>query len=149
MLESYRLVISDELDKNPLFAEIWDKIKTNPKLSERILNRSSVLQVSVLQSLDNNEILVVGNTHLYFHPDSDHIRLLQATAIIKYLENIFSKVQEANNGKRTSLILCGDFNTVPECGIFQLYTSGYVEENHPDFQSSKSLTFILHQSQFN
>lgn len=87
-LETFRLVLSDELNTNCLFSDIWSKIIENKELSERILDRSTVLQVNILESLDNDEVLIVGNTHLYFHPDADHIRLLQGAVIIRYLEHI-------------------------------------------------------------
>lgn len=35
------------------------------------------------------------------------------------------------------MIFCGDFNSVPECGVYQLYTTGDVSENHIDFHSSE------------
>jgi 2',5'-phosphodiesterase len=90
-LETFRLVLSDELNSNQLFSDIWEIVETNQELSARILNRSTVLQVNILESLDRNEVLVVGNTHLYFHPDADHIRLLQGAAIIRYLEHIMDR----------------------------------------------------------
>ncbi|XP_064212613.1 2',5'-phosphodiesterase 12 isoform X2 [Tribolium castaneum] len=137
-LETFRLVLSDELNTNSLFSDIWAKIEGNKNLTERILNRSTVLQVNILESLENDEVLVVGNTHLYFHPDADHIRLLQGAAIIRYLEHLMDEFRNKYK-KRLSLILCGDFNSTPECGIYQLYTTGHVPEDHIDFKSSKYL----------
>ncbi|RZC35729.1 2',5'-phosphodiesterase 12 [Asbolus verrucosus] len=87
-LETFRLVLSDELNTNQLFSDIWERIAANKELSARILDRSTVLQANILESLDNNEVLIVANTHLYFHPDADHIRLLQGAVIIRYLEHL-------------------------------------------------------------
>lgn len=40
----------------------------------------------MLESKENpSELLIIGNTHLYFHPDADHVRLVQAGIIMKYL----------------------------------------------------------------
>lgn len=94
-LDSARFVLSDEMNINALFADIWDKIEANDGLSQRILDRSTVLQIVVLKSLDrDNEVLVVANTHLYFHPDADHIRLLQGGMIIRYLENYIGNLEK-------------------------------------------------------
>lgn len=41
-----------------------------------------------------SEILIVGNTHLYFHPNADHIRLLQGFFAVKYVEHIANKFKE-------------------------------------------------------
>ena len=40
--------------------------------------RTTAVQLTALQSSDDeNEMLIVGNTHLFFKPDADHIRLIQ------------------------------------------------------------------------
>jgi 2',5'-phosphodiesterase len=43
--------------------------------------------------MDNsNERIVVANTHQYFHPDADHIRLLQSGMTVMYLEHLVAEV---------------------------------------------------------
>lgn len=36
-----------------------------------------------------------------------------------------------------SIILCGDFNSVPECGIYQLMSQNHIPEDYKDWNSSK------------
>lgn len=61
---------------------------------DRVLPRTTALQVNVFESTDcNNEILVVGNTHLYFHPDADHIRLFQAGLAMTYLQHCIEQLK--------------------------------------------------------
>lgn len=52
------------------------------------------MQINVLECLDRDDILVVANTHLYFHPDADHIRLLHGGIAIRYLENFLENIKE-------------------------------------------------------
>jgi 2',5'-phosphodiesterase len=40
---------------------------------------------------DSNERIVVANTHQYFHPDADHIRLLQTGITLIYLEHLVAE----------------------------------------------------------
>lgn len=93
-----------------------------------------------------SKIIIVANTHLYFHPDSDHIRLLQIGFCMEYVQYVYEKVKKdlCTNDTNVSIIFCGDFNSVPECGIYKLMTQGFVEEDFIDFQSSK--TFFFHFS---
>lgn len=154
LLDSVKLIFAEHIDKDPLFADIWERIKQNPKLAERILARTTTLQVNVVGSLELNTVLVVANIHLYFHPDSDHIRLLHGCIAIRYLEDFVGKIKERVSvmfkfvtatrkggfqykGKRVSLVFCGDFNSVPECGIYKLFTTGSVPGNFVDYSSSK------------
>lgn len=68
---------------------IWNAVVDNEPLRERLLDRSTVASATILQSNDNpNEILLVGNTHLYFHPDADHIRLIQGGIVIYWLRDL-------------------------------------------------------------
>lgn len=60
-----------------------------------MLDRSTAASATFLQSIENpNEILLVGNTHLYFHPDADHIRLIQGGIVIYWLSDIQKKLTE-------------------------------------------------------
>lgn len=93
-LDSKRIVFSEHLEHDPLYADIWRKISTNEKLAKRILERSTTIQINVVESLDNNNVLVVANTHLYFHPDADHIRLLHGGIAIRCLEDFIRKLKE-------------------------------------------------------
>lgn len=55
--------------------------------------------------------VVVSNTHLFYHPMADHIRLLQAYAICHKLDEV-----RRVGGNADPLIICGDFNSGPLSG---------------------------------
>lgn len=48
-------------------------------------------------------------------------------------------LKHASDKKRVSIIMCGDFNSVPECGIYRLMTTGQVSQDCVDFRSSKQI----------
>ncbi|KAJ0181775.1 hypothetical protein K1T71_002497 [Dendrolimus kikuchii] len=131
------ILISKMLPTETCLQPIWNVIQDNEPLKQRLLDRSTVANATFLQSNDNcNEILIVGNTHLYFHPDADHIRLIQGGTIIYWLQDIKKKMQIKYPDKRVSLILSGDFNSVPSCGIYQLYCTGEASSTLPDWKSN-------------
>lgn len=87
----------------------------------------------------HNKYLLVANTHLYFHPDADHIRLLQIgffMSYVRYIRETFVSEEKIPN-KDLSIVFCGDFNSVPECGIYKLMTEKFVPDNFIDYYSSK------------
>lgn len=139
LVQSYGFNLSENMTKQPYFQELYDKIKDNEKLCERMLSLSTALQVTVLQSKANGRYLIVANTHLYFHPDADHIRLLQIGFFMLYVKHIYqTTIAELNlSEEQISIIFCGDFNSVPECGIYKLMTEKIVPNDFNDFQSSK------------
>ncbi|XP_014482436.1 PREDICTED: 2',5'-phosphodiesterase 12 isoform X2 [Dinoponera quadriceps] len=121
---------------SPKFKAVWDKIE-NEKMKERFLSRNTTIQVMMLQSKENpSEILIVGNTHLYFRPDACHIRLMQGYYIITYLHEVASAMREENPRCNVSVLLSGDFNSVPERGIYRLFTENYIPESCDDWRSN-------------
>ncbi|XP_026738408.1 2',5'-phosphodiesterase 12-like [Trichoplusia ni] len=132
-----KIVLSEAVQTESCLQPIWEKIKNNTPLITRLLDRSTVASATYLESIDNvNEVLIVGNTHLYFHPDADHIRLIQGGIVIYWLMDIRKKLASKYPKKRISVILCGDFNSVPSCGIYQLYTTGKSPSDLPDWKSN-------------
>ncbi|KAL4704065.1 hypothetical protein ACJJTC_001987 [Scirpophaga incertulas] len=150
LLGEDKIVLSEALQTKACLQSIWDGIKDNIALKERLLGRSTVASATFLQSLDNlNDIIIVGNTHLYFHPDADHIRLIQGGIFIYWLNDIRKSLLQKFPEKRISLIACGDFNSVPSCGIYQLYTTGNAPSSLPDWNSNKEeavKNLSLHQN---
>lgn len=139
LIERYGITLGGQIAMLPIFADIWQCIQTNKQLTERICDRSTALQVTVLRASETNRVLIVANTHLYFHPDADHIRLLQIGLAMRYVEDVHRKTAAAlaMDKERISIIFCGDFNSVPECGIYKLMTEQHVPSDFIDFQSSK------------
>lgn len=54
-----------------------------------------------------------------------------------FVQDIIRKFKEKTEQADVSLIFCGDFNSVPECGIFKLMTETFVPENFIDWNSNK------------
>ncbi|XP_003488973.2 2',5'-phosphodiesterase 12 [Bombus impatiens] len=126
-------VISQNTDLDE-FNTVWMQIQ-NSRVKQTFLNRNTIIQTITLRSKENPEILIVGNTHLYFRATADHIRLLQAYYGLSYLRTFAKKVKEENPECNVSILYCGDFNSVPESGVYQLITQTYIPEDHADWKS--------------
>lgn len=129
------------------FQEFRKCIQSNPNLESRFCHRQTILQTTLLRLReDPRHFLLVANTHLYFAPDSDHVRLLQGSISIKYIEHLKYKyyyrllVNHHNFTPRSriSVIFCGDMNSTPDSGLYKLATSGEVDSQLPDWKSNIS-----------
>lgn len=88
------VVLSEGIDINKSFQAVWDKI-TNENAKKRFTDRNTSILMVKLRSIDNpGEILILGNTHLYFHPDADHVRLLQAFYALTFLRQTAQEHQK-------------------------------------------------------
>ncbi len=81
----------------------------------------SFLKVVQIESLEKpGHHFLLANTHLFFHPKADFIRLLQAMAAIKYLEKLKHDLETSEKEiKKLSIIFGGDFNSDPPSKAFK------------------------------
>lgn len=138
LIENYGLNIGETAKTHPACQELWQKLQYNEKLVERVSVRSTTLQIAILRSKENpQKFVAVANTHLYFHPDADHVRLLQIGFSMILVEDFIKKFKEKSpDHENIGLIFCGDFNSVPECGIYKLMTENFVPEDFIDWNSN-------------
>lgn len=135
-VSNYSTSLSSALEREPALADIKLKVSENTHLQTRFSALPTALQVLLLEPLESpGKLLLVANTHLYFHPDSDHIRLLQAYCCVRLLECRRREYTE-QFGVVPAVIFAGDFNSCPAYGVYQLMTSGSVSESCEDWCSN-------------
>lgn len=80
----------------------------------------------------------MANTHLFFHPKADFIRLIQAVVSIKHIENILDNLK-TNDKKCVSVLFAGDFNSdVPSFAV-----QYFITQKLPLHDLDDSKLFIL------
>jgi mRNA deadenylase 3'-5' endonuclease subunit Ccr4 len=93
-----------------------------PHMKGRIQELGQVLQWTTLVSRENDSLrVVVGNTHLYYHPLGDHFRVVQA----------YGACRKLNQLGCSRIVLCGDFNSDPASGAIQLLLDRSIDSSHP------------------
>uniref|UniRef100_A0A8B9SHY1 2',5'-phosphodiesterase 12 n=1 Tax=Anas platyrhynchos TaxID=8839 RepID=A0A8B9SHY1_ANAPL len=132
LLSQHDIVFSEALLSDPLHKELCDKLTEYPAVREKVLQRSSVLQVSVLQSAtDPSKKICVANTHLYWHPKGGNIRLIQIAVALSHLKHVACDLHPS-----IPVIFCGDFNSTPSSGTYSFISSGGIAEDHEDWVSN-------------
>ncbi|KAL6068414.1 Nocturnin [Balamuthia mandrillaris] len=93
------------------------------------------------QEIKEGEGLLVVNTHLYWDPRKEDVKLLQLHHIVKSIEDILHG-RKKNRGRggvnlcsalgtrseSSKVILCGDFNSLPGSVVYNYATRGRLEE---------------------
>lgn len=52
----------------------------------------------VLNDMQNpNKKVVVANTHLYFHPNANHVRMMQVAVILRHMKQLMEVYKEQVN----------------------------------------------------
>ena len=131
-----QFILSDTLQSDKKFEHMLRTVKSQEKLSESMLNRTTAINLVALESLVKpNTGLIVATTHLYFRPDADHLRLMQIALCTHHIEEMLENVKQSYPGTNFSVILAGDFNSTPPFGVLEFMREGKIEENHPDWKS--------------
>ncbi|NXK86088.1 PDE12 phosphodiesterase, partial [Formicarius rufipectus] len=132
LLSQHDIAFSEALLGEPLHKELCDQLARYPLVQEKVLQRSSVLQVSVLQSTtDPSRKLCVANTHLYWHPKGGNIRLIQIAVALSHIKHVARDLYP-----NIPVIFCGDFNSTPSSGTYSFISSGVIAEDHEDWVSN-------------
>jgi CCR4-NOT transcription complex subunit 6 len=122
--------------------------------SEAMLNRVMIrdnIGVAVLLELNESasarypsrpQHLLVTNTHIHWDPEYCDVKLIQAIMFLNQLESIMLSAQsERGIGVKTNsqgvpgipVVICGDFNSLPDSGVVEYFTRGRISTDHSDF----------------
>ncbi|XP_036594439.1 2',5'-phosphodiesterase 12 [Trichosurus vulpecula] len=132
LLAQHDIAYQQALAGDPLHGQLLEQLARYPQARDRVLQRSSALQVSVLQSTkDSSKKICVANTHLYWHPRGGHIRLIQMAVALTHLKHV---TQDLYPG--VPILFCGDFNSTPSTGMYSFVSTGSISEDHEDWASN-------------
>jgi CCR4-NOT transcription complex subunit 6 len=82
-------------------------------------------------------MLCVINTHILADPGFADVKLWQANMLLRSLEQTC---------KHMPIMLCGDFNSMPESAVYELLRSGSVRSDHEDLKVDPC--GLLHRTNF-
>ncbi|XP_058605593.1 protein angel homolog 1 isoform X2 [Onychostoma macrolepis] len=91
-----------------------------------LLDRDNVGIVLLLQpTAGQNEVfspICVANTHLLFNPRRGDVKLAQLAIVFAEIDIMIKKCR--SEGRRCEVVLCGDFNALPNSPLWNFITTG-------------------------
>ncbi|KAG5467862.1 hypothetical protein LSCM4_00948 [Leishmania orientalis] len=132
-----------------MFPELAGRVGACPELKEALSAVTSIGARVVLRETTSGKEVVAGNTHLFYHANACHIRVLQAYMLLHWLNDaaLISTDDDAvaslppsladDAPPRRPLVMCGDFNCTHATGAYRLLTTGQVEADHPSWDKGK------------
>jgi len=72
--------------------------------------------------------VIIANTHLYWHPGYEYIKLSQSYYLLHCVQQFTQdqQQQKARHGD-AAILVCGDFNSKPQSIVYQFITQGCVD----------------------
>eukprot|EP00397_Hematodinium_sp_SG-2012_P040279 GEMP01044102.1.p1 GENE.GEMP01044102.1~~GEMP01044102.1.p1 ORF type:complete len:432 (+),score=78.29 GEMP01044102.1:57-1352(+) len=106
LLDKTDVLLRKELLTHGVLGQDWIQLPWAPTVKTVLENLGTVAQICAVKEKRTGKVLVLCNTHLFYHPDACHIRVLQAAKLIE----ILTHVVERTGG---TPIIVGDLNALP------------------------------------
>ncbi|GJE92741.1 glucose-repressible alcohol dehydrogenase transcriptional effector [Phanerochaete sordida] len=137
-------------------------LKKTDDMFNRVLTKDHIAIVSLFENKESGTRFIVANAHLHWDPQFRDVKLVQAALLMDEVDKIannFAKYpprppapasptdgSSDNNassrpppsysdGAKIPTIVCGDFNSVPDSGVYEFLSSGSLPSDHPDWMS--------------
>ncbi|KAG5184781.1 Endonuclease/exonuclease/phosphatase [Tribonema minus] len=114
MESSHDFNMRDVVPKLKEFQLLWEEVPHLLNILAR--NLSTIGQITVLRTKGaGGRRIIVANTHLFFHPNAAHIRLIQMVALMNAVQGIRERL--LSEGQEVGVVVCGDMNSTPLTAI--------------------------------
>lgn len=123
--------------------------KKTEDMFNRVMRRDDVAVLALLEHKLSGARLIVANAHIYWDPEYRDVKLVQVAMMMDELSKTadhfarlppklnlgkgFDKAPSYSEGRHIPTVICGDFNSVAESGVYQFLSSGSAPGNHEDF----------------
>lgn len=111
-------------------------VASHSELKEALANLTSIACILTLREANTGRELLLGNTHLFYHANACHIRVLQMYMLLSSLRQA-AVVPGGGEEAVRPVVLCGDCNFTHSTGAYRLVTTGQVEDTHHSWEKGK------------
>ncbi|VDK62098.1 unnamed protein product [Onchocerca ochengi] len=131
-LESRNMWLPDLLNTEayPENVDITELLKSNNDLNAMFTSKPAVIQVLAVDSSNlfakENNILLLANTHLYFDPRFEIIKILQSLLCARWIVRVATDYANRNPGVKLHILFAGDFNSTPDGAVYHLLSKGNI-----------------------
>ena len=130
-----------------------DDFKKTDDMFNRVLQRDNIAVVTLFENKVTGTRIIIVNVHIHWDARHRDVKLVQAALLIEEVDKIAArfarypppppKVGGAaprpspvyTDATKIPTIICGDFNSIPESGVYEFLSNGTIPADHPDFLS--------------
>ncbi|XP_006457329.1 hypothetical protein AGABI2DRAFT_79322 [Agaricus bisporus var. bisporus H97] len=133
--------------------------KKTDDMFNRVLGKDHIAVVCLMEDKQTGTRFIIANTHIHSHPAYRDVKLVQVALLVEEVEKIannFSRLPPRppqqhsdggssppptrpppaySDGTKIPLIIAGDFNSIPQSGVYEFLNNGTLAADHPDFMS--------------
>lgn len=121
--DRFKLISHRGINFGKYVAANADRFDWTLDVESRLVPRNTVAVLLHLHDKITNENVFVANTHLYWLPLYNDVKVLQT----KILLNALHRFIDSTRAKNPRIVMCGDFNSTPDSLVFRLLSQGKVD----------------------
>jgi len=125
-------------------------MKKTADIYNRVMPKDNIAVVTFLENKLTGYRVIIANVHVTWDPAFKDVKLVQTAMLMEELGKISEKFARTHPPTRTPagetppptvkyaegtqipLIICGDFNSTPDSGVYELLAKGQVHGDHGD-----------------
>ncbi|KAI9278034.1 Endonuclease/exonuclease/phosphatase [Sporodiniella umbellata] len=104
----------------------------------RVMNKDNIAIFMLLEDKVTQQRVLVANTHIHWDPLFADVKLVQIGVMMEELQKFAQK--HLNDGPihyasppKMPTVVCGDFNSSPDSGVYEFLSKGAIAQDHDDF----------------
>ena len=102
-------------------------LRKHKDMYNRVMTRDNISLIARLEHRESRQEVIIGNVHVHWDPTFCDVKLVQAILLLEELEKIGLRHPKA------AMLLCGDFNSLPDSGVYSFLETGTIDPSHEDF----------------
>jgi CCR4-NOT transcription complex subunit 6 len=128
----YRMISQSVIEFNQM-AMRRVELQRNEEIFNRVFTKDNIAYAIILEDMYCSEHILVVNVHIHWDPAYKDVKLIQTILLMEHLETIVKAYEEAK--RSLSVIICGDFNSLPDSGVYEFMSKGVLRSDHPCFSN--------------
>ncbi|KAG6891569.1 hypothetical protein C0992_003596 [Termitomyces sp. T32_za158] len=160
----YTLVEKQLIEFSAVAMQRPDFEKTDDMFN-RVLVKDNIAVVCLVEDKHTHTRFIVANAHLDWDPMFSDVKLVQAALLLDEVEKIAAnfarypppppppppathedadaaddaprRAPHYSDGSKIPMIICGDFNSIPDSGLYEFVSTGHLSPTHADFLGHK------------
>jgi CCR4-NOT transcription complex subunit 6 len=122
-----------------------EDFKKTEDVFNRVMNRDNIAVACLLRHKIDGYRVIVANAHIHWDPAFSDVKLIQVAMLMEELDELANKWSKRKDEKsinitdstKIPLVICGDFNSIPNSGVYEYMSKGTIDRDHTDFQSHR------------
>ncbi|GES85480.1 glucose-repressible alcohol dehydrogenase transcriptional effector [Rhizophagus clarus] len=144
----YQLIDKQLIEFNQVALQRPDFKKTDDMFN-RVITKDNIAVITLLENKETLSRVIVVNCHIHWDPTYADVKLVQVAMLMDELDKLAQKWCTNNSPynytspQKISTIICGDFNSTPDSGVYEFLTRGIIRQDHDDFGDHSTNTLSV------